>query len=240
MSSERPKLGPDIPKVITAWLSATGRVVYLTKDRNWSENLADAEVLTGAGANDMLAWAAQDQTRVSDPYFMQVTPDGASGGARDDPRDDPRAGTRRTIRCSGSRRGTTDARSPITKLTLYGDSISGNCLKTKWTADYLGVDYDWVEISVVEGGTRSDAFMQMNPSGQVPVLRLPMERILPQSNAIILYLARKSMRARRWCLRSVREGEDDELAVLGTVQPRALHRRAPLPEEVHEPDGRRA
>ncbi len=78
---------------------------------------------------------------------------------------------------------------PITKLTLYGDSSSGNCLKTKWTADYLGVDYDWIEVSVVEGGTRSDAFMQMNPSGQVPVMRLPDGRILPQSNAIILYLA---------------------------------------------------
>ena len=76
----------------------------------------------------------------------------------------------------------------ITKLTLYGDSISGNCLKTKWTADYLGVDYDWIEVSVVEGGTRSDAFMRMNPSGQVPVMRLPDGRILPQSNAIILYL----------------------------------------------------
>ena len=78
---------------------------------------------------------------------------------------------------------------PISKLTLYGDSISGNCLKTKWTADYLDVDHDWVEISVVEGGTRSDAFMQMNPSGQVPVMRLPDGRILPQSNAIMLYLA---------------------------------------------------
>jgi glutathione S-transferase len=78
---------------------------------------------------------------------------------------------------------------PITKLTLYGDSISGNCLKTKWTADYLDVDYDWVEISVVEGGTRSDAFMQMNPAGQVPVMRLPDGRILSQSNAIMTYLA---------------------------------------------------
>ena len=78
---------------------------------------------------------------------------------------------------------------PISKLTLYGDSISGNCLKTKWTADYLHIDHDWVEISVVEGGTRSDGFMQMNPSGQVPVMRLPDGRILPQSNAIILYLA---------------------------------------------------
>ena len=78
---------------------------------------------------------------------------------------------------------------PITKLTLYGDSISGNCLKTKWTAEYLDIEHDWVEISVVEGGTRSDAFMTMNPSGQVPVMRLPDGRILPQSNAIILYLA---------------------------------------------------
>ncbi len=78
---------------------------------------------------------------------------------------------------------------PITKLTLYGDQISGNCLKTKWTAEFLGLDYDWVDISVVEGGTRSDAFMAMNPSGQVPVMRLPDGRILPQSNAIILYLA---------------------------------------------------
>lgn len=80
MSSERPKLGPDIPKVITAWRTATGRVVYLTRDRSWSDNLTDAEILTGAGANDILAWAATDQTRVADPYFMQVTADGKVAG----------------------------------------------------------------------------------------------------------------------------------------------------------------
>lgn len=92
MSSERPKLGPDTPKVVTAWLSATGRVVYLTKDRNWSEDLADAEVLTGIEANDILAWAVKDQTRVSDPYFMQVTPDGKVAG---------RETIRETIRARG-------------------------------------------------------------------------------------------------------------------------------------------
>lgn len=80
MSSERPKLAPDTPKVVTAWLSTTGRVVYLTQDRNWSENLVDAEVLTGVGANDILTWASQDQTRVTDPYFMQVTADGKVAG----------------------------------------------------------------------------------------------------------------------------------------------------------------
>ena len=80
MSSERPKLGPEIPKVITSWLSQTGRVVYLTQQRAWSEELSDAEVLTGPAAGDVLAWAAKDQTRVADPYFMQVTPDGKIAG----------------------------------------------------------------------------------------------------------------------------------------------------------------
>ena len=80
MSSERPKLGPDIPKVVTSWLSQTGRVVYLTKSRDWSEQLSDAEVFTGTSAPDVLAWAAKDQTRVADPYFMQVTPEGKVAG----------------------------------------------------------------------------------------------------------------------------------------------------------------
>jgi len=92
LSSERPKLGPDVPKVVTAWLSASGRVVYLTKDRGWSEDLGDAEVMTGVGATDVLAWAVQDQTRVSDPYFMQVTADGQITG---------RETIRETIRAKG-------------------------------------------------------------------------------------------------------------------------------------------
>jgi hypothetical protein len=29
---------------------------------------------------DILAWAAKDQTRATDPYFMQVTPDGKVAG----------------------------------------------------------------------------------------------------------------------------------------------------------------
>ena len=27
-------------------------------------------------------------------------------------------------------------------VRIYGDRRSGNCLKVKWTADYLGLDYD--------------------------------------------------------------------------------------------------
>ncbi len=92
MSSERPKLGPDIPKVITSWAPATGRVIYLTKERNWSPELADAEIFTGPAAAEVLAWASTDQTRATDPYFMQVTPDGKVAG---------RETLRETIRANG-------------------------------------------------------------------------------------------------------------------------------------------
>ena len=77
----------------------------------------------------------------------------------------------------------------ITRLTLYGDSISGNCMKPKWTADLLGIPYDWVEVDILQGGTQTEDFLSLNPAGQVPLARWPDGRALPQSNAIMLYLA---------------------------------------------------
>jgi glutathione S-transferase len=77
-------------------------------------------------------------------------------------------------------------------VRIYGDRCSGNCLKVKWTADYLGLDYDWHEIDVVKGETRSDDFLAINPAGQVPCLERSDGRILAQSNAIIFHLARGS------------------------------------------------
>ena len=80
----------------------------------------------------------------------------------------------------------------ITRLTLYGDSISGNCQKPKWTADLLGIPYDWVEVDILKGGTQTEDFLAVNPVGQVPVARWPDGRTLPQSNAIMLYLAEEA------------------------------------------------
>ena len=77
-------------------------------------------------------------------------------------------------------------------MTVYGDSISGNCLKVKFVADYLGLPYDWVETSVLTKQTRTPEFLAMNPAGQVPVVRFADDGILAQSNAIILHLARDS------------------------------------------------
>ncbi|WP_374569861.1 glutathione S-transferase family protein [Phenylobacterium sp.] len=77
-------------------------------------------------------------------------------------------------------------------LRIYGDSISGNCLKVKWTADRLGRAYEWIETSVLKAETRTPAFLAMNPAGQVPLVLLDDGRPLAQSNAIILHLAEGS------------------------------------------------
>lgn len=77
-------------------------------------------------------------------------------------------------------------------MRIYGDSISGNCLKVKWTADHLGLTYDWVETSVLKAETRTPEFLALNPAGQVPAVVLDDGRPLAQSNAIILHLAEGS------------------------------------------------
>jgi len=77
-------------------------------------------------------------------------------------------------------------------LRVYGDSISGNCLKVKWTADRLGMSYEWLETDVLKHETRTPEFLAMNPAGQVPLVVLDDGRPLAQSNAIILYLAEGS------------------------------------------------
>jgi glutathione S-transferase len=77
-------------------------------------------------------------------------------------------------------------------MTVFGDSISGNCLKVKFVADQLGLAYDWVEISVLRGETRTPEFLAMNPAGQVPVVNFADGGPLAQSNAIILHLAQNT------------------------------------------------
>jgi glutathione S-transferase len=77
-------------------------------------------------------------------------------------------------------------------MKIYGDIISGNCLKVKYTADRLGLRYRWVPIDILKGETRTRDFLRMNPMGQVPVVELDDGRHLAQSNAILRYLARGS------------------------------------------------
>ena len=75
------------------------------------------------------------------------------------------------------------------KLKIYGDSRSGNCYKTQLLCAEMGVDYDWEEVDIIAGDTRSPQFLAMNANGKIPLLALPDGRYLPESNAILFYLA---------------------------------------------------
>jgi glutathione S-transferase len=77
-------------------------------------------------------------------------------------------------------------------MKIFGDSISGNCLKVKWVCDRLALSYAWIAVDVVKGETRTPQFLALNSAGQVPVVELDDGRTLAQSNGIIRYLARGS------------------------------------------------
>ncbi|MCH9694500.1 MAG: glutathione S-transferase family protein [Gammaproteobacteria bacterium] len=77
-------------------------------------------------------------------------------------------------------------------MEFFGDSISGNCYKLQLAAAELGVEYVWHEMDILDGATRTAEFIAMNPNGKVPLMLLPDGRCLPESNAILSYLAEGS------------------------------------------------
>jgi glutathione S-transferase len=73
--------------------------------------------------------------------------------------------------------------------TLYSMQRSGNCYKARLALAQLGVDYRLVEVDILRGDTRTPQFLAMNPGGHVPLLEVAPNRFLPESNAILWYLA---------------------------------------------------
>jgi glutathione S-transferase len=77
-------------------------------------------------------------------------------------------------------------------LKLYGMSGSGNCYKPALLMRQLGVPYAWVEVDIVNGGSRTPEFLARNPNGRVPLLEVTDHaetRALAESNAMLCYLA---------------------------------------------------
>jgi len=74
-------------------------------------------------------------------------------------------------------------------FTLYGDRRSGNCLKLVFAADWLGLDYTFVDVDIMTGESRTPEFLAVNPAGQVPAVDFGGGKTLAQSNAVLLYLA---------------------------------------------------
>ncbi len=73
---------------------------------------------------------------------------------------------------------------------LHDDPISGNGYKVRLLMSFLNMSYDYRAYDIVKGETRTEAFLTtVNPNGRIPVLQLDDGRCLPESNAIICYLA---------------------------------------------------
>jgi len=77
-------------------------------------------------------------------------------------------------------------------MRLYNMHNSGNCYKVRLTAHQLGLPLELAEVNVLEAETRHAGFLAKNPNGRVPLLELDDGRFLPESNAIIFYLAEGS------------------------------------------------
>ncbi len=74
-------------------------------------------------------------------------------------------------------------------IKVHGMSKSGNCHKVRMVLEVLKVPYVWNEVDMFGGATRTPAFLAMNPNGQVPVAEVEPGAFLPESNAILCYLA---------------------------------------------------
>lgn len=74
-------------------------------------------------------------------------------------------------------------------LTVHGFKPSGNCYKVQLLLELLGAKYRWVDVDSSAGETRTPEFLAKNPNGRVPLLELDDGRFLPESNAILCFLA---------------------------------------------------
>jgi glutathione S-transferase len=77
-------------------------------------------------------------------------------------------------------------------MLLYDSTIpSGNAYKVQLLLAQLGKQYETRELDILASPseTRLPDFLQKNPNGRIPVLELDDGRSLPESNAILFFLA---------------------------------------------------
>jgi len=74
-------------------------------------------------------------------------------------------------------------------MRLYDYSASCNCYKVRLLLAQLGRAYERVPVDIFAGDTLTDEYAAMNPARTTPVLETDDGRFLPESNAILFYLA---------------------------------------------------
>jgi len=75
---------------------------------------------------------------------------------------------------------------------LFDYLPSGNGYKVRLLLKRLRLAYEYVEINICSGESRTPEFLARNPNGRIPVLEVPDRGFLAESHAIISFLAEKS------------------------------------------------
>lgn len=76
-------------------------------------------------------------------------------------------------------------------LTLYDASPSGNALKVRFLLAELDLDFERIEVPLAR--PRPSWYLEVNPAGGIPTL-VDDDLVLPESNAILRYLAAREVR----------------------------------------------
>jgi glutathione S-transferase len=74
-------------------------------------------------------------------------------------------------------------------ITVHGYTPSGNCWKVAQILRLTGQDFCWVEVDSNAGGTRTPAFLALNPAGKIPTVVLGDGAVITESNAILAHFA---------------------------------------------------
>jgi len=74
-------------------------------------------------------------------------------------------------------------------MRLYDFHDSGNGYKVRLLLAQLGIGYQYIDVDILSGQSRTPEFLARNPNGRIPVLELDDGTFLPESNAILFYLA---------------------------------------------------
>ncbi len=75
-------------------------------------------------------------------------------------------------------------------VKLYGFPLSGHSHRVELFANLAGINFESVFVDLAKGEHKQEAFLSLNPFGQVPVME-DGDVVLSDSNAILVYLARK-------------------------------------------------
>ncbi|MBO9689829.1 MAG: glutathione S-transferase [Mitsuaria chitosanitabida] len=98
---------------------------------------------------------------------------------------------------------------PAVPLKLHRLALSGHCHRVELLLSLLDLPHEFVDVDLPGGEHRQPAFLALNPLGQVPVLQ-DGEHVLPESNAILVYLASRYAPASDWLPRDPVEAAEQQ------------------------------